>query len=278
MTAVNDNPSVSDAPRPVVASPLIRLLAVLYDGMLLLALVVFVGAILVIAATSGEQARSGHAVALSASFRYGVMFPAFVLTVWGFYGLFWTRIGQTLGMQTWRLKTVRPDGRLLDWPTALLRCAMACVLPLICALAGYWLHHTAEALVIAAHAGDHTIYPDCREPFMQGMAAAMREGTYARVELLRPFIQLDKAGIAKLGASLRARPRSCSSCYGASSPGSTPGSRRGCSPVTTSISSTAGPSGCSTRTASRPCSRTEPSLQPTAVLARAARWSTMAMR
>ena len=34
----------------------------------------------------------------------------------------------------------------------------------------------AEGLVIAAHAGDHTIYPDCREPFMQGMAAAMREG------------------------------------------------------------------------------------------------------
>lgn len=153
MTAVNDNPSVSDAPRPVVASPLIRLLAVLYDGMLLLALVVFVGAILVIAATSGEQARTGHAAALSASFRYGVMFPAFVLTVWGFYGLFWTRIGQTLGMQTWRLKTVRPDGRLLDWPTALLRCAMACVLPLICALAGYWLHHTAEALVLSAVSG-----------------------------------------------------------------------------------------------------------------------------
>jgi queuosine biosynthesis protein QueC len=37
----------------------------------------------------------------------------------------------------------------------------------------------AEGLVIAAHAGDHAIYPDCREGFMQGMATAMREGTYA---------------------------------------------------------------------------------------------------
>ncbi len=71
----------------------------------------------------------------------------------------------------------------------------------------------AEALVIAAHAGDHTIYPDCREPFMQGMADAMLEGTYARIELLRPFIHLDKAGIAKLGASLEVDYGKTWSCY-----------------------------------------------------------------
>src|SRR5262249_42575746 len=36
----------------------------------------------------------------------------------------------------------------------------------------------AEALVIAAHAGDHAIYPDCREDFMKAMADAIRLGTY----------------------------------------------------------------------------------------------------
>ena len=71
----------------------------------------------------------------------------------------------------------------------------------------------AEALVIASHSGDHAIYPDCREPFMQGMAAAMREGTYAKIELLRPFIHLDKAGIAKLGASLGVDYGKTWSCY-----------------------------------------------------------------
>lgn len=71
----------------------------------------------------------------------------------------------------------------------------------------------AEGLVIAAHSGDHAIYPDCREPFMQGMAAAMREGTYAKIELLRPFIHLDKAGIAKLGASLGVDYGKTWSCY-----------------------------------------------------------------
>jgi 7-cyano-7-deazaguanine synthase len=71
----------------------------------------------------------------------------------------------------------------------------------------------AEGLVIAAHAGDHAIYPDCRESFMQSMANAMREGTYAKIELLRPFIHLDKTGIAKLGASLGVDYGKTWSCY-----------------------------------------------------------------
>ncbi len=71
----------------------------------------------------------------------------------------------------------------------------------------------AEALVIAAHSGDHAIYPDCREPFMQAMAAAMHEGTYVRVELLRPFISMDKAGIAKHGAELGVDFGKTWSCY-----------------------------------------------------------------
>lgn len=71
----------------------------------------------------------------------------------------------------------------------------------------------AEALVIAAHAGDHAIYPDCRESFMQSMGSAMREGTYAKIVLLRPFVHIDKAGIAKLGASLGVDYGKTWSCY-----------------------------------------------------------------
>ena len=71
----------------------------------------------------------------------------------------------------------------------------------------------ADGLVIAAHSGDHAIYPDCREPFMTGMAAAMREGTYARVELLRPFIGMDKTSIALRGAELGVNFAETWSCY-----------------------------------------------------------------
>lgn len=78
---------------------------------------------------------------------------------------------------------------------------------------GYAESVEAEALVIAAHAGDHAIYPDCREPFMQAIGDAMKHGTYAGVELHRPFITMDKTGIAKLGGELGIDFNETWSCY-----------------------------------------------------------------
>lgn len=71
----------------------------------------------------------------------------------------------------------------------------------------------AEGVVIAAHSGDHAIYPDCREPFMESMGAAMTAGTYAGVRLLRPFIAMDKAAIASRGAALGVDFSETWSCY-----------------------------------------------------------------
>ncbi len=79
--------------------------------------------------------------------------------------------------------------------------------------AGYAESVEAEALVIAAHSGDHAIYPDCREPFMQAMGTAMEEGTYAKIQLLRPFIDNDKAGIARRGVELGIDFSETWSCY-----------------------------------------------------------------
>lgn len=71
----------------------------------------------------------------------------------------------------------------------------------------------AEGLVIAAHSGDHAIYPDCREDFMTAMADAMRLGTYAGVQLLRPFIAMTKGEIAAAGARLGVDFARTWSCY-----------------------------------------------------------------
>jgi 7-cyano-7-deazaguanine synthase len=71
----------------------------------------------------------------------------------------------------------------------------------------------AEGLVIAAHGGDHAIYPDCREEFMVAMGEAMRLGTYAGVKLLRPFISFDKGAIAAEGARLGVDFARTWSCY-----------------------------------------------------------------
>ncbi len=79
--------------------------------------------------------------------------------------------------------------------------------------AGYAESLGAQGLVIAAHAGDHAIYPDCREAFMQAMADAMRLGTYAGIELLRPFINFTKAQIAARGHELGVDFSQTWSCY-----------------------------------------------------------------
>jgi len=78
---------------------------------------------------------------------------------------------------------------------------------------GYAESIEAGGLVIAAHSGDHAIYPDCRDDFMQAMADAIRLGTYAAVEILRPFIHNTKAEIARRGHELSVDFSQTWSCY-----------------------------------------------------------------
>lgn len=48
---------------------------------------------------------------------------------------------------------------------------------------------------------------------MRAMGEAMGEGTYAHIQLLRPFIAMDKAGIARRGAELGIDYAQTWSCY-----------------------------------------------------------------
>jgi 7-cyano-7-deazaguanine synthase len=84
---------------------------------------------------------------------------------------------------------------------------------LLAIAAGFAESCGASGVVIAAHAGDHAIYPDCREDFMQSMADSIRLGTYAQVAILRPFIALTKGGIAARGAALGIDLNQTWSCY-----------------------------------------------------------------
>jgi 7-cyano-7-deazaguanine synthase len=78
---------------------------------------------------------------------------------------------------------------------------------------GYAESIEANGLVIAAHSGDHAIYPDCREDFMKSMADAIRLGTYAAVEILRPFIHNTKTELARRGHELGVDFAQTWSCY-----------------------------------------------------------------
>lgn len=150
-----DTVTMSDvkAERPVIANPFVRLTSVVYDGLLVLALIALVGTFLIVIGTSSQLASAGKAGQLSDAYRHFVLFPSFIAVTWWFYGVFWRKTGQTLGMQTWRLKTMRADGYLLDWPLSILRCACACLLPLVCGLMGYFVHGTPAALVLSCMVG-----------------------------------------------------------------------------------------------------------------------------
>ncbi len=70
-----------------------------------------------------------------------------------------------------------------------------------------------DKIHIGAHAGDHAIYPDCREDFLSPMHTAIKEGTDGRISLKAPFVKMTKADIVKLGAELQTPMDMSYSCY-----------------------------------------------------------------
>jgi 7-cyano-7-deazaguanine synthase len=66
---------------------------------------------------------------------------------------------------------------------------------------------------LAAHAGDHAIYPDCRAEFTEAMSRAASLGTYAEVKIVAPYSQMSKRDIAKLGRRLEVDFAQTYSCY-----------------------------------------------------------------
>ena len=70
-----------------------------------------------------------------------------------------------------------------------------------------------DAIILGNHAGDHTIYPDCRPEFIDGMAKAVKHGTWKGIEVISPFCSMTKAGIVSLGNSLGVPFNLTYSCY-----------------------------------------------------------------
>lgn len=68
-------------------------------------------------------------------------------------------------------------------------------------------------VMIANHAGDHAIYPDCRPEFIKAMDAATIEGTYENVHVLAPYTNITKADIARRGKRLGIDYTETWSCY-----------------------------------------------------------------
>jgi 7-cyano-7-deazaguanine synthase len=71
----------------------------------------------------------------------------------------------------------------------------------------------ATGLIIAAHSGDHSLYPDCQPAFMHAMNRAIQAGTFEGVSILSPFLNLNKGEIVRLGADLGVDYARTWSCY-----------------------------------------------------------------
>jgi uncharacterized RDD family membrane protein YckC len=110
-----------------------RLGALLYDS-LLLAAVLMIATALFLPLTGGEAITSTRNPLLVWVYR-GVLAGLVVL----FYGSFWTRRGQTLGMISWRLRLEREDGGALTWGDTLRRLAAAVLSLLPAGLGWLWI-------------------------------------------------------------------------------------------------------------------------------------------
>lgn len=113
-----------------------RLAALFYDSLLLMALLML--------ATALAFALKGGVVP-----AHNVFFRVYLLLVTClFFCGFWVVGGQTLGMQTWRLRVQRRDGRPLGWWQALWRFALAVPLVGCFGLGLLWMLVDRERLAL----------------------------------------------------------------------------------------------------------------------------------
>jgi len=70
-----------------------------------------------------------------------------------------------------------------------------------------------QSIAYGAHSGDHAIYPDCRPEFADAMAHAAALCDWQPIAVLRPLVNIDKTGIAALGAKLGVPFESTWTCY-----------------------------------------------------------------
>lgn len=78
---------------------------------------------------------------------------------------------------------------------------------------GYAVSLEAEAVYYGAHAGDHSIYPDCRPEFVEKMNDVSLVANYEPVRVHSPYLQVDKAAILADGLTMGLDYSQTWTCY-----------------------------------------------------------------
>ncbi len=79
--------------------------------------------------------------------------------------------------------------------------------------AGWAISMNYAFVAYAAHAGDHAIYPDCRQNFVDALQHVFNVFHYWPVNLWAPFLNIDKADIAAKGIELGVPYELTHTCY-----------------------------------------------------------------
>lgn len=109
-------------------APLYRqLFAMFYDSLLIIAML-FIATAILLAFNDGKAITTGDSP----------FYPIFLLfLVFIFYGWFWNKSGQTLGMKVWKIKIIHENGYLPRWQHSFVRLFFA-LLSMACLGLGYW--------------------------------------------------------------------------------------------------------------------------------------------
>jgi uncharacterized RDD family membrane protein YckC len=107
------------------ASLIKQFAAMVYDSLLIIAILFISTAIALIF-------NDGNAIESSPAFSLYLLLIVFI-----FYGWFWRKSGQTLGMRVWKIRVVSEFGGNPSWQTCFLRLTFA-LLSIACLGLGYW--------------------------------------------------------------------------------------------------------------------------------------------
>lgn len=112
-----------------------RLIIMLYDALLLMAVLMLASA-LIVAIRMGEPVPSG-----------ALWFEGYLLLVsFLYFGYCWTKSGQTLGLKSWRTRIQQIDGSAITWQQALIRFVTALLSWLALGLGHLWVLFDKEGL------------------------------------------------------------------------------------------------------------------------------------
>jgi len=110
-------------PIQATAAPLLkRLTAIIYDLLLLTAVLFIVG--IIVASITTFMVNDGHAITEEHPFYliYQIyLLSSLLLSAFIFFAWFWTHGGQTLGMKTWKLQLLSDNQQNFTWKQSAIR-------------------------------------------------------------------------------------------------------------------------------------------------------------